>query len=259
MSFSKINTSFSSNITQNKLRDTSGIIEALDSNRDASNDFSPKKLDDSDLLFLASQGPKQRMIGVAKNSLKAIFIAVPLVDSVLSGLTQKGSLSQKTFKSVKTLGRWAGVIALAGSFFAVKKAVNKKSETLRTLDKENKFLSTGVDLGLLYLILKAGAKSFRGLQQKFVKNFPNINSGFNNRISKPVKDLLDKSLINKNAVVPAEKFCAKNFYWAKAAKAISVLAAPTILVGTYARLFNEVKKQQENVVFNYSVLKQLNK
>lgn len=255
MSISKINTTFSSIAPQKNLRGFKGT-EIQDN---ASEALHPEKLTQDELFSLASNGPRNRMKNVAQNALKTIFVAVPLVDSVFSGVVQKGNLSKKVFKSTATLGKWAGVMALASAFFGVKKALNSKSEVLRTLDKEHKVMSTGIDLGLLYLLMHSSFKYGAKLKSRVSKALPDVAKSFSKNIKSPLATFLDKSLINKKAVIPAEKFFAKNYYHSKAAKAISVLAAPALLIVAYTRVFSEAKTQSENVAINYAILNYINK
>ena len=256
MSISKINYSYTIFKTQNDLRNFHGTENML--NEHAVTDSSSQKLSSDEIFELASAQPNKILNQVVKNSLKTIIVGVPVVDSLFSGITESGALSQKMFKSAKTMGKWGLVFASGAAVMGIKKFVNKRAETFDNFDKKNKAAALGVDAAAFYAAITA-AFSLKNKAKSLLCNlFPGTAKKINTKLLNPIKKMLDSSVCNKKVVKSFEKYVAKKPYYKPVTRATALLLAPAISIAAFCRVHNEAKKQKENVFVRYALLSYIN-
>lgn len=221
-------------------------------------DAAVEKLSDDDLKTLASIGPNYRFGRVTQNTIKALLVTVPLLDTAVSGLVKKGNLSDKLLKSAGTAGKWGAVFAVAAAFGAVKGFVNSKSETLDKFNKKHSMISTAIDFAVLYTGFNAFLNGSKNLFEYTKNSFPKIVNGFKNVISNPLKNMLNSSFVNKKLVKPAEHFVSKHPNLAAANKVTASLLVPTMAVAVLLRFSKEAKNHDKDVQNNYQFLKGIN-
>lgn len=240
MSISKINNSFSFSSSQNP------------SPQDL------RKLSDEELYFLASYDSDKRYSNVSKKSMKTMLFAIPLVDSIASGLVKKGNLSDKILKSSKTLGKWGAVFVAALAVFGIKRAVNNNSATLDNIDKEHRFLSLGIDLAAVYYTLTNALKLKDVAKKQFNAKFPKFTKNVKDFALTPLKGFINNSFINKKLVLSAERIASKKPHFVVSNKIVASLLAPVMAGAVLLRVHNEAQKRERNINNNYTALKGLN-
>ncbi|MBS4760669.1 MAG: hypothetical protein KHX03_08250 [Clostridium sp.] len=256
MSISKINNSSTIFKTQNNLRNFHGTENMF--NKHAIDDSSSQKLSSEEIYELASAQPNKILNKVVKNSLKTIIVGVPVVDSLFSGIAESGSLSQKVFKSARTMGKWGLVFASGAAVIGLKKFVNKHAETLDNFDKKNRAAAIGVDAAAFYAAMTTAFSMKNKTKSLLYKVFPDTAQKINTKLLKPIKRTLDFSVFNKKIVKPFEKYVSKKPYYKPVAKTTALLLAPAISIAAFCRVHNEAKKQRENVFVRYALLSYIN-
>lgn len=216
------------------------------------------KLDDESIYQIASYDSKQRMNKIAQNSYKTILFTIPVVDSVLAGMTKNGNLSSKFAKSAKTLGSWGAVFATGFAVLGFKKYINSKIDTLDNFDKNHRALSFVADLSFLYGALFAMSDAFIRSKAFVKKTFPNLLNNINIKAIEPVKKFINNSSFNNKLVKSFDSFMNSHMHYNKAAKLVALLAAPAIAIATMVRVSNEAKAASKQVEKNVTYLKAFN-
>ena len=157
----------------------------------------------------------------------------------------------------KTLGRWAVVFGVLGSVFAIKKAINKKSEKLENFDKNHKLSSFAIDLTAMYAGLNLTLALFDKASKKIKEKFPKAVENFKTRTLQPLKNVMDRSKINKVLVKKLDKTINKNIYNKTAINTSLKLVTPVIMFSGFFRYIAEAVRANKEVQENYTVLKTL--
>ena len=213
---------------------------------------------DDELYYIASKGPQKVLKDVYKNSLKAMFIAVPLVDAAVSAVAQRGSLSKKLSKSISTLGKWGVGFAAGLSVLAAKKVINNHSDKLNDFDKKHSVISFGIDAFAIMTAINA-AVIMKNKSKAFIyKHLPVAFKNATKTAKNSARQFIDSSLLNKKVVRPVENYLAKKAYYRPTVKIASLLVAPAISIAAFCRVVNEAKKQHDNTIMNYMMLDFLN-
>lgn len=258
MSISKINNSSYFSKSQNHSSPKSLSSFQGSHFSDKRGDIIIEKFSDEDLKTLASVGPDRRFGYVTKNTIKALLITVPLLDTAVSGIVKKGNLSDKLLKSVGTAGKWGAVFATAAVFGAVKGYVNSKSETLDNFNKKHSAISTVIDFAVLYTGFNALLNGSKKLFEYTKNSFPKITNGVKNVVSNPLKNFLNNSFVNKKLVKPAEQFVSRHPNLGAANKVTASLLVPTMAAAVLMRFGKEAKNHDKDVQNNYRFLKEIN-
>ena len=77
-------------------------------------------------------------------------------------------------------------------------------------------------------------------------------------VKEPVKNLVNKSLLNKKLILPVETYLAKKPQVAKANKLFASLLVPTIFAGVVLRYIHEAIRHDKACSDNYKFLKNVN-
>lgn len=216
------------------------------------------RLDDETLYDIASFEHKSRIRKITNNSVKTIFMALPVADALVSGFAHSGPLSSKLSKSGSVLGKWAGVFATAGAVFGIKHMINSKSKKLDNFDKNNRMLGFAVDFGALYGALAVFSNLGKISKSYAVEKFPKFFDSVKKHLMHPTKEILNASVINKKIVKPFENFMAKHPHYNATTKAAAVILAPLIGVAAVMRLSKEINHSCETVDENFLFLKAFN-
>lgn len=259
MSISKINNSFHFSDSQNNLTKSLRSFKGTENQEEqASQVFYQKKLSNKELYDIASYNPDKRLSDVTKNSMKTLFVAVPLIDTAVTGLLKKGNLSDKLLKSSKTLGKWGAVFVATAGVFGIKKFINNRFEGLDNFDKKHGAIAFGLDLGVLYLAFTSLLNSKNTVKRCFNNIAPKLSKNIKEFSSGSFKEFVNKSYINRKLVQPAEKFMAKRPHHATVNKLAASLIVPVMGLAVILRVRNEAAKRQEKVQNNFIALNFLN-
>lgn len=259
MSISKINNSFHFSDSQNNSAKSLRSFKGTENQDEHASQISPpRKLSNKELYNLASYDADKRFSEVSKKSVKTLFIAVPLLDTTITGLLKKGNLSDKLLKSSKTLGKWGAVFVATAGVLGIKKFMNNRFEGLDNFDKKRGAIAFGVDLGALYLTFTSLLKSKNNLSKHFNNIAPKLSKSIKDFSSGSLKEAINKSFVNKKLVQPAETFMTKRPHHAAVNKLAASLLVPVMGLAVILRVRNEGIKRQENVRNNFIALNFLN-
>lgn len=217
-----------------------------------------RKLSEDELRFFSSLEPDRRFFNVSKNVMKTLLIAVPAIDIAASTLTKRGNLSAKLLKGTKSAAMWGSAFAAGSVVSCVKKAVNSSSEFFDNFNKKHAVAGTAIDFAAIYGTFALILNSANALKNAITSKFPAAASKINSGVKEPVKNLVNKSLLNKKLILPVETYLAKKPQVAKANKLFASLLVPTIFAGVVLRYIHEAKRHDKACSDNYKFLKNVN-
>lgn len=217
-----------------------------------------RKLSEDELRFFSSLEPDRRFFNVSKKVMKTLLIAVPAIDIAASTLTKRGNLSAKLLKGTKSAAMWGSAFAAGSVVSGVKKAVNSRSEFFDNFDKKHAVAGTAIDFAAIYGTFALILNSANVLKNTITSKFPAAASKINSGVKEPVKNLVNKSLLNKKLIQPVETYLAKKPQVAKANKLFASLLVPTIFAGVVLRYIHEAKRHDKACSDNYKFLKNVN-
>lgn len=217
-----------------------------------------RKFSDNELFQISSVEPDRRFKKVSKNVVNTLLFAIPAVDIAANAIVKRGSLSSKLKQGGITAGIWAIAFASGAAVQSVKKFVNSHSEFFNDFNNKHPFLSTLADFAAIFAAFTTALNGIQYLKTGTKKLFPNAVLKFNENISKPLKNILDNSILNKKLLKSAGNFFAQKPNLAKATKISALLLVPAMFTGVLVRYLAEAKKRDENIVKNYAFLKYIN-
>ena len=148
------------------------------------------KLTDDDIYQLSTFIPDKKMSKVAANTMKTVFVTIPVLDSVAAAVVKKGSLSSKLKYGTKNALRWGSVIAAGMAVVGTKAAINSKVKPLDDFDKKHPVLSTIVDFSAIYTVYDLFNRGVKTSALAFKELFPKFTNNMNNKVYNPIKNLL---------------------------------------------------------------------
>ena len=260
MSFSKINNFNISNLPSNNLRSFKAAenFDDLPKEKETDNEQMFNKLTDDDIYQLSTFIPDKKMSKVAANTMKTVFVTIPVLDSVAAAVVKKGSLSTKLKYGTKNALRWGSVIAAGMAVVGTKAAINSKVKPLDDFDKKHPVLATIVDFSAIYTVYDLFNRGVKTSALAFKELFPKFTNNMNNKVYNPIKNLLNNSIVNKKLVQPAEKFVEKRPYLGRTNKLSALMLAPAMLVASFVRYNREEKNRNEQVENNMKFLHAIN-
>lgn len=260
MSFSKINNFNISNLPSNNLRSFKAAenFDDLPKEKETDNEQMFNKLTDDDIYQLSTFIPDKKMSKVAANTMKTVFVTIPVLDSVAAAVVKKGSLSSKLKYGTKNALRWGSVIAAGMAVVGTKAAINSKVKPLDDFDKKHPVLATIVDFSAIYTVYDLFNRGVKTSALAFKELFPKFTNNMNNKVYNPIKNLLNNSIVNKKLVQPAEKFVEKRPYLGRTNKLSALMLAPAMLVASFVRYNREEKNRNEQVENNMKFLHAIN-
>lgn len=260
MSFSKINNFNISNLPSNNLRSFKAAenFDDLPKEKETDNEQMFNKLTDDDIYQLSTFIPDKKMSKVAANTMKTVFVTIPVLDSVAAAVVKKGSLSSKLKYGTKNALRWGSVIAAGMAVVGTKAAINSNVKPLDDFDKKHPVLATIVDFSAIYTVYDLFNRGVKTSALAFKELFPKFTNNMNNKVYNPIKNLLNNSIVNKKLVQPAEKFVEKRPYLGRTNKLSALMLAPAMLVASFVRYNREEKNRNEQVENNMKFLHAIN-
>ena len=260
MSFSKINNFNISNLPSKNLRSFKAAenFDDLPKEKETDNEQMFNKLTDDDIYQLSTFIPDKKMSKVAANTMKTVFVTIPVLDSVAAAVVKKGSLSTKLKYGTKNALRWGSVIAAGMAVVGTKAAINSKVKPLDDFDKKHPVLATIVDFSAIYTVYDLFNRGVKTSALAFKELFPKFTNNMNNKVYNPIKNLLNNSIVNKKLVQPAEKFVEKRPYLGRTNKLSALMLAPALLVASFVRYNREEKNRNEQVENNMKFLHAIN-
>ena len=260
MSFSKINNFNISNLPSNNLRSFKAAenFDDLPKEKETDNEQMFNKLTDDDIYQLSTFIPDKKMSKVAANTMKTVFVTIPVLDSVAAAVVKKGSLSSKLKYGTKNALRWGSVIAAGMAVVGTKAAINSKVKPLDDFDKKHPVLATIVDFSAIYTVYDLFNRGVKTSALAFKELFPKFTNNMNNKVYNPIKNLLNNSIVNKKLVQPAEKFVEKRPYLGRTNKLSALMLAPAMLVASFVRYNREEKNRNEQIENNMKFLHAIN-
>lgn len=216
-------------------------------------------MDDSQLRTLAYiKAQDKNEEKKSKKSIISTLYAIPLVDSLSSGILTRGRLGTRATATATTAARWGVALAVLGGYNAAKNAVVSRSEKLQNFEQNNPVISLLADVGVLMGALSLGTKGATKLGLKALGKAPKLTEtlfiGLQN-----TKRIINKSMLNKKALPFIMKNVAKlekKAPWAVAAGANII--ANSVLITFLAGIFHgnsQVKQLKKDVEQNYKDLK----
>ena len=260
MSLSKINNFNISNLPSKNFRSFKAAenFDDLPKEKETDNEQMFNKLTDDDIYQLSTFIPDKKMSKVAANTMKTVFVTIPVLDSVAAAVVKKGSLSSKLKYGTKNALRWGSVIAAGMAVVGTKAAINSKVKPLDDFDKKHPVLATIVDFSAIYTVYDLFNRGVKTSALAFKELFPKFTNNMNNKVYNPIKNLLNNSIVNKKLVQPAEKFVEKRPYLGRTNKLSALMLAPAMLVASFVRYNREEKNRNEQVENNMKFLHAIN-
>lgn len=226
-------------------------------------------MDDSQLQFLAYTGTLDKnKEKKRRNSLTRTFYALPVVDTIASGILAKRVYENKagikrvgkTLLStrVKAAGITAGIWGLAltgiGMYNVIKRSIVSHSETLQNFERNNPVTSFLLDVGAIFGGLALGGVGIAKFMKKHPEKVVNLNKKANKVLAK-----LDKTKLNKEILPSISKGVAKvaqKAPWAiKAGKFALVNSIWAILGVALLKMAKYAKDDRKEAEQNYQILK----
>lgn len=216
-------------------------------------------LSDAQLQQMAYDSKDTHKDKKAKRAIAATFLAMPIVDSIASGVlaTEKAAeahlitpfgvssceihapaeMSTRLSRTAGTALGWGFVLGVVGVYSAIKHQVVKNSPNVQEFEKDHPLLSFVGDLGLIFgscvlgafglskLADKAGKKypkSTKELNEKLEKMFDKINKGkFNQKTLPKIVEWFAKAEKEAPALTKTGKFLLANSIWILMGSAIA--------------------------------------
>ena len=259
MAVSKINNTFylSNNYQSQPINFGDSFLQPDAQNTDKKNSSSINKLSEEEIRYYSELEPNKRFINVSKNVYKAL-LAIPAIDTIASTITQNGNFASKVLKGSKTAVVWTVAFAAGTLISGIKHAVNSKSEFFDNINKNYPVASTIVDIAAMYGAFAGILTGAGAIKNKITSKFPSLTEKMKNNVKKPVKNLLNKSVINKRIVIPSEKYFEKHTDLLKTKKMFASLIVPVLFTGVLVRYLNEAKYRDNTANENYKFLKSIN-
>lgn len=182
------------------------------------------------------------------NPLYTSLLALPVVDTLSSGILKSGSLGQKTFAASKTAGRWGIALAVLGVVSAIKKAVISRSEKLRQAEANNPMTSFIADLGVFFGALTLGHKALGKIATSVFSKKPELGEKLFNGIQN-AKRAINKTVLNKKvlpSIMNGINAVEKKAPWAVAGGKFAV-ANSVLLVFLASVMHSSRHSKQQNV------------
>lgn len=206
-----------------------------------------------------------------RRSVLALFYAMPVVDSITSGILptvltptnkilkiKNASLGKRTALASKTAGKWALILATVGIYNSAKKAIVSDSKGSQNFGQKHPVLSFIIDIGI---ILGGLALANKGIQK--LVNKPSVqNSKFMQNLklkSIQAKHWLDNTKFNKE-VLPilsegASKLSEKLPRVSKVTKGLIANSVLVVFVAGLIKMFRHSNKENKKIEKNYNELK----
>lgn len=171
-----------------------------------------------DLAYVMSYDKKEQK--KQQNSVKHIFYAIPVVDTLAGGILTNGylkplvkqnalelkegiRLSGKTLSMASTALHWSKIIVGIGVYNKIKKAIVSRSPALQNFEQNNPGTGFLADIGMIfggYVLIQKGLNK---VLEKVKTAHPKEARMADTRLMKKLKgiiDWLDKTKINKNVL-----------------------------------------------------------
>lgn len=208
-------------------------------------------MSDAQLQQMAYNSADKKEDKKAQRAITATFVAMPIVDSIASGILAKekvaeahlitplgvlsnelkapASMGTRLSRTAGTAIGWAYVLAVIGIYSAIKHQVVKDSPNAKKFGKDHPVLSFAGDLALIFgacvlgglglskLIDKSGkkhTKTSRDLSDKMANFFEKINKGsFNQKTLPKIVEWFAKAEKEAPALTKTGKFLLANSVW----------------------------------------------
>lgn len=211
---------------------------------------------DAQLMNMATYKPQEDYKKTAKSLVRTMFVAVPAIDILATGLMKNGNLSGKMLSSAKQAGRWAGILGVGAVLLGVKQAVNNSVPELKEMDKRNPVLAFALD----FAALLGGFGALVGLKNvtaKFAKNnYPETIAKMRKEFVEPLKKAINNTKLNKEIILPVEKYIAGSKGLSKGLGILAVGLAPVVACAAILKGFSELKNKHEEINENFIILKE---
>lgn len=236
-------------------------------------------LNDAQLRALAYTDADKREDKRAGRNIAATFVAMPIVDSLASGvlaensvaakakfggfelkskLKMPASMGERLFRTGGTAIGWAYALCVIGVYSGIRHLVGKHSTDVKQFDQQHPVLSFVADLGLIFAACILGTKGISKLSEKFAKKCPKsaeeIGEKFGGMFEK-----IDKGNFNRKTlpkwVESFAKFEEKSPILAKTGKFALANSMWIFLGAAFAQMLVHSSRKQNSVEQNYYMLK----
>lgn len=236
-------------------------------------------LNDAQLRALAYTEADKREDKRASRNIAATFLAMPIVDSLASGvlaensvvakarfgefelkskLKMPASMGERLFKTGGTAIGWAYALCVIGIYSGIRHLVGKHSTEVKQFDQQHPVLSFAADLGLIFAACILGAKGISKLSEKFAKKCPKSAEEIGEKFG-TMFEKIDKGEFNRKTlpkwVESFVKFEEKSPILAKTGKFTLANSMWILLGAAFAQMFVHSSRKQNSVEQNYYMLK----
>lgn len=251
------------------------------SREDAKNAEVFVNMSDAQLQELAYASVDKRKEKKFHNSLTALFVAMPIVDSIASGvlaeekvgevhlispfgifgkidLHDPARLSERLGATGKTALGWGFVLAVIGIYSAIKHQFVKDSHGAKRFGQEHPVLSFAGDLAIILGASILGAMGLGKLSDKLKEKYPKSAEEFSAKVTKTAENI-DKSKFNEKTLPKMEKWFTElglnHPFVAKSGKFLLANSVWIILGAAIVKMIGHNNKKCNELERNYQDLR----
>lgn len=237
-------------------------------------------LNDAQLRKMAYTDEDRAQDKRAKRNIAATFLAMPIVDSISSGVlaTEKvaeahlitpigifkdeirrpAEMSTRYSRTARTAIGWVYALGMIGIYSAIKHQVVKNSPNSQRFEKDHPVLAFAMDIGLILGISILGAMGLGKLAQKAGKNYPKSAKEIGEKLETKFKKI-DKGNFNQKTlpkwVEGFAKFEKSAPFLAKTGKFVLANSVWVLLGAAITQMIVHSNKKQDNFAQRYEFLK----
>ncbi len=196
------------------------------------------------------------------NTYAAALIGVPVVDTLVKGITTDAKLSGKLGSMGKNAAGWAGVFALAGIYNGVVEKITAVSPTMQKLEDKHPVIKSLLSLAGFAAALIGGEKAIAKLSEVLPKKIPGVMADLT-KFKASVASKINGSELNKSVLKPIKdkvvQWAAKNPRTASIALTSLALSVPFMAMGALFKAFTEKAEKSEQIKDTYNKLAEARK
>lgn len=214
-------------------------------------------LTDKELLSIAKydahKDDKYKM-----NTYTAALIAVPTIDTFLSGVTTDApKLSGKLSTMGKAAVGWGGVFALAGLYNGAVNKITAISPTMQKFEEQHPVLKSLLGLAGFAALLIGGQKGINKLAEVLPKKLPGLTKDLA-KVSDKVANYINETNLNVKILKPLKDkvvaWAVKNPKTASTGASALALSVPFMALGALFKAFTDKAEKSEQIKDTYNKL-----
>lgn len=188
-----------------------------------------------------------------------LAVAVPALDTVVTGASTKGGLGAKTGAMASTAGDWGTTFIVAHLYNKATNKMNEKIPALQEFQDKHPVAKMFADFLGFSLVLGGTRKAAAFASKKARKSMPEFFTSFDN-LKTAAKNTIDKSFAAKKIFKPVsnqvKNFSDKFPRTSGVLKQAGKIAVPLLALGVVCKIVSDVSSRKNRLDDNYEQLKQ---